>query len=321
MKRSYFYEKRKETFNDIFEKVFTKEGQTLFTEADLKDLQSKYGVSIRMSSYLFDDFVEFLTSKNFLAEISFITSDRVETTKRVWASKQFNNKSDYEKFIEILQTAYPKGYFTHYTAMRYHKLTDQLPKVIYINQEQQYISNDKVESVKRTITQEAIDKALQKKAREREETLSMFNHTAFKIAGKSTQNIGVSSGYIGGLKVKMTTIERTLVDAVVHQEFSGGIGEVIGAYQRAYELDQSKESNFRFSIRRSIRILKKLNYIYPYHQAVGYLLERVGFDTDKFKKGFEMTHDFYLVRGKPMSELEYNADWRLYIPKTLNQLF
>ena len=37
---------------------------------------------------------------------------------------------------QILVNLRPKCYFTHYTAMYFHELTEQIPKVIYVNVEQ-----------------------------------------------------------------------------------------------------------------------------------------------------------------------------------------
>src|SRR5262245_41500258 len=38
--------------------------------------------------------------------------------------------------LEVLLTIKPGAYYTHYTAMRMHGLTEQVPKTIYLNHEQ-----------------------------------------------------------------------------------------------------------------------------------------------------------------------------------------
>ena len=38
--------------------------------------------------------------------------------------------------FSIIQATDPNGYFSHYTAMQYHGLTEQLPKSVYFNVEQ-----------------------------------------------------------------------------------------------------------------------------------------------------------------------------------------
>jgi len=312
--KNYYYNLRTDILNSFFES----NERTVFSEIAIQKIQDHLAISLKMASYSFPKFQKFLTSNNFLIELNFeITSP--PSTKRVYTSQYFHEKSEYDKFIEVFHTIYPKGYFTHYTAMRYYKLTDQLPKSIYINNEQQSISKESINYEKGHLTQSSIDTALQKKIRIRNSTLSLFNHVGFKISGKNTKNIGTTSVYIGGIKVKITSIERTLVDIIVHQEFSGGSGEVFNAYLKTYKLYNMGEINF--SINKLIRILKKLNYIYPYYQSIGFLLEKVGFDTSKFKKEFKINHKFYLIREKPIEELQYIEDWKLYIPKNLNQFF
>lgn len=317
MKKKYYYDQRKEILNNFFKKLFEKKSQTVFTESLIKELQNNHGVSLKMASYFFDTFLDFLISNNFLTTLTFnINSPYREKT--IWVSTYFQNKSDYAKFIEIFQVIYPRGYFSHYTAMRYYKLTEQLPKSIYINQEQQYVSKEHVQYEKNNISQKSLDSALQKVAKKRESTLSLFNYTGFKISGKNTKNIGTTSANINNFKIKITSIERTLIDIMVHQEYSGGIGEVIDAYVKTYHLHQEGEINF--SINKTIRILKKLNYIYPYYQSIGFLLEKVGFNVEKIKKEFTIEHNFYLTRGLPLNSLALNKSWKIYIPNDLDQL-
>ena len=64
-------------------------------------------------------------------------------------------------------------------------------------------------------------------------------------------------------------------------------------------------------------MLKKLAFIYPYHQAIGFYLERAGYRSGaldlvrKIPKEF----DFYLEHG--LKEKDYVKEWRLFVPKWL----
>jgi len=63
-------------------------------------------------------------------------------------------------------------------------------------------------------------------------------------------------------------------------------------------------------------VLKKLSYIYPYHQAIGFYLQKAGVYTDmqiRLLKKFQFEFDFYLTHQ--MKETEYSKEWRLYYPK------
>ena len=137
MKKNYYYNLRTDILNSFFEN----NEKTVFSETSIQEIQDHLGISLKMVSYSFPKFQKFLTSNSFLIELSFdITSP--PSTKQVYTSQYFHRKSEYDKFIEVFHTIYPKGYFTHYTAMRYYKLTDQLPKSIYMNKEQQSISKE-----------------------------------------------------------------------------------------------------------------------------------------------------------------------------------
>ena len=62
-------------------------------------------------------------------------------------------------------------------------------------------------------------------------------------------------------------------------------------------------------------MLRKLNYTYPYHQSIGFYLEKAGFgrkEVDLMRK-VPIEFDFFLDYA--MRQTEYNSRWRLNIPK------
>ncbi len=57
-------------------------------------------------------------------------------------------------------------------------------------------------------------------------------------------------------------------------------------------------------------------YTYPYHQAIGFYLERSGGYSQSqldLLRQFDIQYDFYLAHQ--MKEMDYNEKWRLFIPK------
>ncbi|MBN1765422.1 MAG: hypothetical protein JW860_09220 [Sedimentisphaerales bacterium] len=88
------------------------------------------------------------------------------------------------------------------------------------------------------------------------------------LNGMHIGNIGVveADGYEGE-KIQLTDIERTLIDIAVRPEYAGGPFEVLRAY---------KSAKNKVSINRLTALLKKINYVYPYHQVIGYYLDKAG---------------------------------------------
>jgi hypothetical protein len=104
----------------------------------------------------------------------------------------------------------------------------------------------------------------------------------------------------------VTEIERTLIDITVRPTYAGGVFQVLNTYRRARNMA---------SIPKLINTLKKLDYVYPYHQAIGFYLDRSGYPrklTSRLKDlGLDL--DFYLAHN--MGHKQYDDGWRIYHPK------
>lgn len=195
------------------------------------------------------------------------------------------------------------SYFTHYTACFWHNLTDQTPKTIYVNYEQSKKRKRNVE-----LLQDAIDRAFAKPPRTSSNIAPFGDYKICLLNGQFTDKTGVNeittpeSG-----KILVTNLERTLIDIVVRPSYSGGIHEILNAYKKA----AGKVSINKLSV-----MLKKLSYTYPYHQAIGFYLQKAGVYADtqiRLLKKFQFEFDFYLTHQ--MKETGYSKEWRLYYPK------
>ncbi|HMN13749.1 MAG TPA: hypothetical protein PKD55_15665 [Bellilinea sp.] len=193
------------------------------------------------------------------------------------------------------------SYLCYITAAFLQGLTLNIPKVVYVNKEQ----SDKPKPSS-PLTQEAIDKAFaSSRARHTKMRFPYRDHLIILVNGKSTGNAGVITLSVGDKKYPMTRPERTLVDLTVQPQYAGGIYQVLEAYERAKP---------DVSLARLGALLGHLDYLYPYHQAVGFLLEKAGYperDLARFER-FGMNYDFYLVRGA--EKLSFDTRWRLYVP-------
>jgi hypothetical protein len=193
------------------------------------------------------------------------------------------------------------SYLSHASAVFLHGLTEQLPLRIYVNREQ--AAKPGPEGV---LTQEALTRAFSRPGRETNYILSGPGYEVVLLSGKSTGNLEV--GTLMGMQgepLTVTKLERTLIDIAVRPTYAGGIYQVLEAYRAAQD---------RVSIGVLLATLKKLNYLYPYHQAIGFYMERAGYAEQALGRieelGAEL--DFYLAHG--LSNRAYSKRWRLHHP-------
>lgn len=194
-------------------------------------------------------------------------------------------------------------YLSHYSAMVIHGLTNQIPKTLYVSKEQSL-----KKSVRNELLQDTIDNAFSKPQRKPAEYYEYDEYRCILLKGKHANRAGVTRiNSVFGQNLPVTNIERTLIDIVVRPDYSGGVTEILKAYERAAE---------NVSVNKMKAIFSKLDFIYPYHQAIGFYLERSGkykeAQIDLFSK-MEKKIDFYLAYG--MKEMEYDPKWRIYYPK------
>ena len=197
------------------------------------------------------------------------------------------------------------SYLSHGTAVLLHGLTDRMPKTLYTNKEQ----SPKPRS-RRSLSQAAIDRAFKAAQRASNYIFTWEGYRFVLLSGKHTGRLEVSQieGEAGEI-LDITTIERTLIDITVRPVYAGGVYEVMAVFREAR--DQG------ISVDTLVKTLKKLDYLYPYHQAIGFYLERAGFAEDHLKKLRSMTMDFDFYLTHKISDSEYESGWRLYYPSGL----
>ncbi len=133
------------------------------------------------------------------------------------------------------------------------------------------------------------------------------NWTIVLLSGKNTGRLEVGSVVADtGEAIDVTRLERTLIDIVVRPSYAGGIYQVLEAYKAAKD---------RMSVNTLTATLKKLDYVYPYHQAIGFYMERAGYDESRTGRLLKLktSFDFYLAHG--IKDPEYDSKWRLFFPK------
>ena len=207
--------------------------------------------------------------------------------------------SPYELALSLDENAY----LSHHTAIYLHSLTDIVPKNIFVNSEQ---------SPKRSkgsgLLQERIDRAFKNPARTTTNKATYNEYTIWHLNGKNTGCYGVIEVIKYDTMQRVTDIERTLVDVAVRPQYSGGVFEVLKAYKLAKD---------KLSVAKLYETLKKLDYIYPYHQVVGFYLEKVGLEDRLLEPFIKMGLEFDFYLDHEIEDMAYSARWRLYYPDNL----
>jgi predicted transcriptional regulator of viral defense system len=189
--------------------------------------------------------------------------------------------------------------------MYLHELTEQIPKTLYLNSEQlpKYSGDN-------NLSQESIDLAFKRPGRTSKNITSYDGYKICLLNGMYTGKLGVIEK-IGpnGEEIFVTDVERTLIDIAVRSIYSGGVFEVLKAYKLARN---------QVSINKLSALLSKINFKYPYFQAIGFYLDKAGVYKESqidLIRQTDLKYDFYLTHQ--MKEMEYSKKWQLYFPKGL----
>ena len=272
-----------------------KQAQSVFKKSELTKILSRHRANWRLAEATTGkDFVAFLCDKAYLQEIQLPFPSR-EEIRYIW-----RQAADYEVALSLRE----HSYLSHFTAVYLHGLTEAIPKTIYVNFEQK-----KKPTGKSGLTQDGIDAAFGRAHRLSKSTAEYNGKTICILNGKNTGEAGVEIAQgPSGETIRTTCVERTLIDIAVRPAYAGGVNEILQAYIGAKD---------KVSVNYLCAILKTANYIYPYHQAIGFLMERAGYDDADLRllEKIDMKYDFYLAYQ--MRDKEYSKRWRLYYPKGL----
>ena len=190
------------------------------------------------------------------------------------------------------------AYLSHASSMNILGLTQQIPKTIYVNKEQ----SPKKKSPD-PLRQDSIDRAFSHPQRRSKYIFKVDGYQIVLLSGKFSGNSGVEIDSL--LRVPRTCLERTLIDIVVRPRYAGGVFQVLEAFKTARDsIDGSKLLSF----------LKKLDYKYPYHQSLGFYLERVGANSEILNELRNLGTNFKFYLDYSLASPHYDESWRVYYP-------
>lgn len=271
---------------------FFKQGvRKVFTKEQVADILEERRTVWRLplSTYA-DKFIDQLVKKEILKKVEISFDGYVSDKERFMVEGA--------SILQIAASLVNKSYLSHYSAVWVNGLTTQVPKTLYITFEQAAKA-----SVDRTLTQGGIDAAFSKPQRKASSRAIYGDYTFVMLNGMFTNRLGVYSVD----HVPVTNIERTLIDITVRPSYAGGVFSVLDAYKSALEQG--------LSINKLVATLDRMKFIYPYHQSVGFYLERAGYKGKKLEELRGRGKEFIFYLTYEIAEKEYSADWRLYYPK------
>lgn len=218
--------------------------------------------------------------------------------------------------FELVGKASDKGYFSHLSAIYLHDLCVQIPNSIYISIMQPRVREER----SAMLNQADIDNSFAKEARLTNAftklMLSKKQWTIYQLfSTKYHDDVNADSvesfNYDEDTVLRRSTLERTLIDACIRPEYSGGIEILREAFQNAQPC---------LSANKLASILRSMKTVYPYHQALGFWMELCGNYSNaqlSILKRMPQEYDFYLIRGLKKEDLKYNESWRIYYPSYL----
>jgi predicted transcriptional regulator of viral defense system len=193
------------------------------------------------------------------------------------------------------------SYFSHRTAMFLNRFIEIEPEIIYLNHEHKVQEND----LSNTLNQIAIDRAFSVDQRIVTSYYSFKNYKIQILNGKGTNNLGVMKEK--GKFFEYTDAERTLIDIAVRPAYAGGVSAVLEAFKKAKEC---------IDIKKLALYLHTMNFIYPYHQVVGFYLEKAGYNESSLEL-FDTRMDYKFFLTYNMKNKLFSKRWQLYYPKEL----
>lgn len=269
----------------------------VYTHNDFRDLLRFSGAELGIpQSTTVKRLLKVLLEETALWELNLVREEQPSLagkTRYVWG-----DASPYS----VGQSLAKGSYLSHASAVFLHALTDQVPKTIYVNKEQ-----SPKPAARGMLNQPAIDRAFRRTPRMSKYVFLSPTVRYVLLSGKNTGRSEVSDVVLSENEIVETTkLERTLIDICVRPMYAGGVFEVLRAYRNAAD---------RLSVNTLVAVLKKLAFVYPYHQAIGFLLERAGLNNRHLLKleALGLKWNFYL--DYQMRDPEYNDRWRLFYPQ------
>lgn len=218
---------------------------------------------------------------------------------------------------ELANEAYPAGILSHSSAMELHRLTDQRSYTMHLY-EAPYTPGQTAR-VPSSVNEKSSEESLStippgtNLADWRTESLPrnvrLTDHNEYIIQTHTTKAIWIFGSEIlqsQGVDIRVTNVERTLIDGLRNPANCGGLNEVFRAWVRAAD---------DLSVDQLVEYVKRFDQSILY-QRVGFVLEAMGIhheQLDSWKKEKAQRGGSRVLNADKDYAPEYSEDWKLSI--------
>jgi len=226
-------------------KKLSQEGRRIFTVGDARKAASFCGVS---DSYVVE-------SLHHLSNTGWI----VRLKRGLYViSSFFPGMTPIHEFEIAMALAHPAA-ISHWSAMHFHAMTEQIPQRIYVTTTQTIVLSRSTKKIKKN------GKATGQK----------INGIPYKfIRIKPERFFGTKDYWVGEAKVTIMDPERTLIDGLVAPKYFGDWAEVYSAFESQFSrLDLDKMVDY--SIRLDTAVVKRLGWILEKLEVEDSILQRL----------------------------------------------
>lgn len=200
---------------------------------------------------------------------------------------------------EIALILKQRCYISHLSAAHIHGFVKLKPDILYVTSE-----GIEKPGLPMVTDPAAIASAFKSKARRSGSVYTIGKEKVILLGGKFTGQLGV----VKKDGIRLTDPERTLIDIVVRPFYAGGAQAVLDIY---------KVAKGQISVPILIEYLNEINFAYPYHQALGFYLEKAGYrgkTITRLDKDYAKTK-FYL--DYEMNSQLFDKKWQVYYPREM----
>lgn len=223
-----------------------------------------------------------------------------------------NNDFNELDIVYALNRNLKRAYASHFSALYFNELVGQKPKNHYISQAIKLPLPQEHSQIKALL----IMQAFMKEPRITSNFFSLQNNNYYLLEKGDHAMCGVISKSLHfqkqNIELKITDIERTLIDCIMAPHYAGGLTTLLNAY---------KESSIRISKLKDY--YEVLNPQYPYWQSIGLFLDSIS--SDLGNQWYELFRtrkkQAFFIEHKYNSTWEKSEKWEVFFPRGLRDYF